>query len=59
MVFQDYELIHTKRVNRQRIGTDIYLRRYFNAFGSWNSVFLIGAAGLAGHQLRAGFGKYI
>jgi hypothetical protein len=52
MAFQDYELIHTKRVNRNRIGTDIFRSRYFNAFGSWNSVFFVASAGIAGHQLR-------
>ena len=59
MVFQDYELIHTKRVNRQRIGSDIYFHRYFNAFGGWNSVFFVAISAIAGHQLRAGFGNPI
>lgn len=58
MVFQDYELIHTKRVNRQRMGSDPFTRRLFNAFGSWSSVYLVLASAIAGHQLRSGFGKY-
>ena len=27
MVFQDYELIHTKRVNRERLSTNVYNKR--------------------------------
>ena len=40
MVFQDYELIPTKRVNAQRATKSIFLNRLFNAAGAWNSVFL-------------------
>lgn len=45
-------MIHTKRVNRQRIGSDPFSRRVFNAAGSWNTVYLTLFAGVAGHQLR-------
>jgi hypothetical protein len=57
MVFQDYELIHTKRVNRQRMGQNPFNRRLFNAFGSWSSVYFVLVSAISGHQLRAGFGK--
>ena len=57
MAFQDYELIHTKRVNRIRHGTDIYRQRYFAAQGGWNSLFFLAAFGGAGHQLRQVCGK--
>ncbi len=40
MVFQDYELIPTKRVNRQRASKNIYLNRLFLASGGWSSVWL-------------------
>ena len=59
MAFQDYELIHTKRVNRIRHGTDIYRQRYFAAQGGWNSLFFLAAFGGAGHQLRQVCGKNI
>tara|TARA_B110000305_G_scaffold227941_1_gene277143 strand:- start:253 stop:429 length:177 start_codon:yes stop_codon:yes gene_type:complete len=40
MVFQDYELIPTKRVNKDRRMTkSIFFGRLFNASGSWPSVF--------------------
>ena len=39
MVFQDYELIPTKRVNKQRSHRNVYFYRLFNASGAWNSVF--------------------
>lgn len=52
MVFQDYELIHTKRVNRERLGTNPYTKRYFNALGGWNTLFVTALSGLAGYQVR-------
>ncbi len=42
MVFQDYELIHTKRVNRIRRSMDVYNHRLWLAFGSWNTVYFAG-----------------
>ena len=35
MVFGDYELIHTKRVNRERSGRDVFKHRYFEARGGY------------------------
>ena len=52
MAFSDYELIHTKRVNRQRKGTNIYSQRFFNSMGGWNTLFFAGSLGFAGYQLR-------
>jgi len=49
MAFQDYELIHTKRVNRERQRVDIYRQRYFIALGGWNTLFYLAAFGGAGH----------
>lgn len=53
MVFQDYELIHTKRVNRVRHSTDVYYKRVFNALGGWNTAFFAASFGAAGYQLRS------
>ena len=39
MVFQDYELISTKRVNNNRRGQNIFLNRLFNAGGGYSSVY--------------------
>ena len=39
MVFQDYEIIPTKRVNRERANTNILMSRLFQAGGHWNSVY--------------------
>lgn len=58
MAFQDYELIHTKRVNRIRHSQNIYNQRHFQAIGGWSTLFFLGAFGSAGHQLRQAFGKY-
>ena len=52
MVFQDYELIHTKRVNRERLGTNPFFSRYFNALGGWSTLYFTVFSGFAGHQLR-------
>ena len=40
MVFQDYELIPTKRVNRSRATKNPFLNRLFLSGGGWNSVYL-------------------
>ena len=40
MVWQDYELINTKRVNSDRVGRDIFRHRLFLAMGGWSSVYL-------------------
>ena len=53
MVFQDYELIHTKRVNRERHGTNIYNKRLFNAIGGWNTLYFAAALGATGYQLKS------
>lgn len=45
MVFQDYELIHTKRVNRIRRSMDVYNQRMWLAYGGYNSVFFAFTAG--------------
>ena len=58
MAFQDYELIHTKRVNRIRSGTDIYRQRYFNALGGWSTLFFLTSFGAAGHQLKQVCGNH-
>lgn len=48
MVYQDYELIPTKRVNGDRRGTkSIFLNRLFIAGGSWSSVYFGGMASYA------------
>ena len=48
MVFQDYELISTKRVNRDRRNThSIFLKRLFLASGGYSSVYLGGFASYA------------
>ena len=39
MVFQDFELIPTKRVNKQRATRNIYFNRLFLAGGGWSSVY--------------------
>ncbi len=58
MAFQDYELIHTKRVNRIRQSQNIFNQRYFNAMGGWTTLYFLGICGAAGHQLRQALGKY-
>jgi hypothetical protein len=57
MAFQDYELIHTKRVNRTRHSQNIFNQRNFNAMGGWNTLYFLTIFGVAGHQLRQAFGK--
>lgn len=59
MAFQDYELIHTKRVNRVRQGTDIFRQRNFAASGGFHSLFFLASFGIAGHQLRQAYGKLL
>ena len=49
MVFQDYELIHTKRVNRERVSTNILSKRFFTALGGWNSWYFALAFGATGY----------
>lgn len=38
MAFGDYELIHTKRVNRDRQGRNVYRRRVFEAMGGYTAL---------------------
>lgn len=48
MAFGDYELIHTKRVNRERRNVDILRSRYFEAKGGYSTLImtlLFGAMG--------------
>lgn len=40
MVYQDYELVPTKRVNKSRHGQRIMLTHQWNALGAWPTVFL-------------------
>ena len=48
MVYQDYELIPTKRVNGDRRATfSIFFNRLFLAGGGWSSVYLGGMASYA------------
>ena len=42
MVYQDYELIATKRVNRQRWNNNIMWDRRFNALGGYSTLFTMG-----------------
>lgn len=42
MVYQDYELIATKRVNRQRWNNNIMWDRRFHAFGGYSTLFTMG-----------------
>eukprot|EP00352_Strombidinopsis_acuminata_P000731 CAMPEP_0176347986 /NCGR_PEP_ID=MMETSP0126-20121128/7510_1 /TAXON_ID=141414 ORGANISM="Strombidinopsis acuminatum, Strain SPMC142" /NCGR_SAMPLE_ID=MMETSP0126 /ASSEMBLY_ACC=CAM_ASM_000229 /LENGTH=124 /DNA_ID=CAMNT_0017696519 /DNA_START=17 /DNA_END=391 /DNA_ORIENTATION=+ len=51
MVFQDYELISTKRVNRSRHNTNVYLTRLFAAFGGYSTFYFAGVFGMASSQL--------
>lgn len=53
MVFADYELVHTKRVNRERQGTNVFLSRYFKALGGFNTLYFAGLGGYLGYVLRA------
>lgn len=50
MVFQDYELIMTKRVNHERKTIKPFSKRHFNAAGGWNSVYLGVLFGAIGAQ---------
>uniref|UniRef100_A0A7S3MUG2 Uncharacterized protein n=1 Tax=Strombidium inclinatum TaxID=197538 RepID=A0A7S3MUG2_9SPIT len=47
MVFQDYELISTKRVNAQRRGSYVFFNHMFNATGGYNTLFFGGIFGYA------------
>jgi hypothetical protein len=42
MVYQDYELVATKRVNRQRWNNNIMWDRRFHAFGGYTTLFSMG-----------------
>ena len=45
MVFQDYELIPTKRVNKDRYSSWLLARHRFNAFGGYSTLFFGGVVG--------------
>ena len=47
MVFQDYELVSTARVNAQRRKMNVYRHRLFLAGGGYSSVYLGGLASYA------------
>ena len=49
MVFQDFELIPTKRVNKTRVNAWILSRRRFNAIGGYSTVYMAGLCGYLGH----------
>ena len=51
MAFHDYELIHTKRVVRERRGTNLYRRRRWEAQGGYASWYFAAALGGAGYSL--------
>ncbi len=51
MVFQDYELVPTNRVSRQRHNTNLYFRRTFNAMGGYSTVYLMGISYFAGRSV--------
>ena len=48
MVFQDYELVATKRVGHQRQKGFLLLKQQFNAMGGFNTVYLTIFCGMAG-----------
>lgn len=51
MVWQDAELVPTKRVNKDRTGglvTSPLLRRQWNAFGGWQTLYMATFFGFAG-----------
>ena len=48
MVYQDYELIATKRVGHSRQRGMLLTKRSFNAAGGWNTVYLTTFFGVAG-----------
>ena len=50
MVFQDYEIIGTKRVNRERRAMNAYNHRLFIAAGGWTTVYIAGLAGVIGYN---------
>ncbi|TNV84649.1 hypothetical protein FGO68_gene8551 [Halteria grandinella] len=52
MVFQDYELIQTKRVAAQRQSTNPFNKRLWNAAGGWNTLYVTLFFGVAGYQFR-------
>ena len=51
MVFQDYELIHTKRVNRERSGMNVFSTRRHHAQGGLNTIFFATIFGTVGYHL--------
>ena len=54
MVFQDYELVQTKRVTRQRYNTNIYVRRTFHAIGGYSTLYMMGLGYFTGKALGLG-----
>ena len=53
MVYNDYELVSTKRVSKQRRKGNILLRRQFEAAGGVSTLFTMGMFGYTGHLLKA------
>ena len=53
MVYQDYELIATKRVSHSRGKGSIYAKQYFTALGGLNTVYTTAFFGMAGGAFGA------
>ena len=51
MVFNDYELVQTKRVTQTRYGQWIYCNRLFEAAGGFSTVFLMGSWSYAARMM--------
>ena len=58
MVFQDYELIHTKRVNRVRASQDPYYQRLAIATGGLNTLYFTAVFAVGGYQFNRLLGNY-
>jgi hypothetical protein len=50
MVFEDYELIQTKRVNHDRRATNVFRKRLFNTAGGWSTVYTTAVFGAIGYS---------
>lgn len=59
MVFQDYELIQTKRVAANRQRTNPMSTRVWNAMGGWNTLYVTLLFGYGGYSFRQVCCKYL
>ena len=50
-------MIHTKRVNRERLGANPFMNRYLTALGGWSTLYFTVFSGFAGYQLRSAIRK--